>query len=72
VVGASSVLRVLVSLGCAVAVARALPVGRPLLTPVLALVVGASYLLVLILLRELGAADWRALRSIVARKRGAG
>jgi stage V sporulation protein B len=71
VVGAGSVLRVLAALACAVAVARVLPAGRPLLTPALALLVGGSYLLVLILLRELGAADWSALRGIVARRRTA-
>ncbi|HEU4580111.1 MAG TPA: lipid II flippase MurJ [Polyangiaceae bacterium] len=71
VVDAGSVLRVLAALAGAVAVARVLPAGRPLLTPALALLVGGSYLLVLILLRELGAADWSALRGIVARRRTA-
>jgi stage V sporulation protein B len=71
VVDASSVLRVLASLACAVGVARLLPVVGPLLTPAFALLVGGAYLLALILLRELGAADWRAFHGIVARKRAA-
>jgi stage V sporulation protein B len=69
VVDAASVLRVLAALAGAVGVARLLPAARPILTPLLALLVGAVYLLVLILLRELGGADWRALHGIVARKR---
>jgi len=69
VVDAASVLRVLAALAGAVGVARLLPAARPILTPLLALLVGGVYLLVLILLRELGGADWRALHGIVARKR---
>lgn len=71
VVAPGSVLRVLVALVCAVGVARLLPAARPLLTPALALLVGGTYLLALILLRELGAADWRAFHGIVARRRAA-
>jgi hypothetical protein len=72
VVDAASVLRVLAALACAVGVARLLPVARPLLTPAFSLLVGGSYLLALILLRELGGADWRAFHGIVARRRATG
>jgi stage V sporulation protein B len=71
-VAPATVLRVLVALGGAVALARLLPSASPIATPAFSLLVAAAYLLVLIVLRELGSSDWQALQRTVARKsRGA-
>lgn len=68
VVAPATVLRVLCALAAAMGVARLFPALPPLATPVLSALVGASYLLALVVLRELKASDWRLLLSVLLRK----
>jgi stage V sporulation protein B len=64
----ASVVRIAVATGVAIAVGRALPGGAKLLTLVDAVVVGASFLAVLVITRELGRRDLEAIKA-VRRKR---
>ena len=60
--------RVGLALGVALAVARALPAGRPLFVVPEAALVAAVYCLVLVVSRELGAADLALVRRVVKRR----
>jgi len=69
VVAPATVLRVLLALAAAIGGARLLPSLPPLATPLLSLLVAASYLLALIALRELDGSDWRTLLSVLSRRK---
>jgi stage V sporulation protein B len=64
----ASVARIAVATGCALAVGRALPLHGKLMTLVEAVVVGATFLVVLVVTRELGKRDLEAIKA-VRRKR---
>jgi stage V sporulation protein B len=65
----ASVIRIALATGAALAVGRVLPLHGKLMTLVEALVVGATFLIVLIVTRELGRRDLEAIKA-VRRKRG--
>jgi stage V sporulation protein B len=67
----ASVLRIALATACALAVGRALPLHGKLMTLVEAVVVGAAFLAVLVVTRELGTRDLEAIRA-VRRKRAPG
>jgi stage V sporulation protein B len=71
VIALSSVLRVLAALAVAAASARLWPPPSLLLTPALSALLALTYVLALVLLRELTGADWRALRDLLRRRRSA-
>jgi stage V sporulation protein B len=68
-VAASSLFRIGVALGLAIALGRALPEPSRLLTPLWAALVALGYCLVLIALGELGKADARSIRGLLGRPR---
>jgi len=68
VVPIASLLRVLVAMGSAIAVGRLLPAGGKLWTLVACAAVAAVYAALLLLTRELGAADLALVRTVIARK----
>jgi stage V sporulation protein B len=65
----ASVIRIALATGAALAVGRVLPLHGKLMTLVEALAVGATFLIVLIVTRELGRRDLEAIKA-VRRKRG--
>ena len=65
-----TLLRVLLSIAVAVTLGRLLPHAGKIVTPVYAVLVAVAYLLILLVTRELAAADLVTLRAVVA-KRGA-
>ena len=65
-----TLVRVLLGVGIAITVGRFLPHAGKILTPVYAVLVALAYLLILLVTRELAAADLATLRA-VATKRGA-
>jgi len=65
-----TLVRVLLGVGVAVAVGRVLPHAGKIVTPVYAVLVALAYVLILLVTRELAAADLATLRA-VATKRGA-
>lgn len=64
-----SVLRVLLALAAAIAVGRTLPHAGKIMTPVYAALVAFSYLLVLLLTRELGSRDLATVRAVISKRR---
>ena len=64
----ASVVRVAIATAVALAVGRALPLHGKLMTLVEAVVVGATFLVVLVITRELGRGDLEAIKA-VRRKR---
>lgn len=64
-----SALRVATALAACFALGRYLPHLGRLLTPLLALFVGAAYLIVLVVTREVGAAEMAWVRALVVRRR---
>ncbi len=66
-----SIVRIGIATGAAFAVGRALPLHGKLMTLAEAVVVGVTYLVVLVATRELGKSDLQAIRAVRA-KRGAG
>jgi len=65
-----TLVRVLLGVGVAVTVGRLLPYAGKIMTPVYAVVVALAYVLILLVTRELAAADLATLRTVAA-KRGA-
>ena len=65
-----TLLRVLLGVGCATTLGRLLPPAGKIVTPVYAVLVALAYLLILLVTRELAAADLATLRAVAA-KRGA-
>lgn len=70
VVSPKSLVRMLVALGVAIGVGRLLPTPGKLATILHAAVLALVYVLVLILLGELGRADLADVKNVVARRRG--
>jgi stage V sporulation protein B len=68
VVDPATVLRVLLALAGAIGVARLFPALPPLVTPLLSVLVAATYLLALIALRELDGSDRRRLLAVLLRR----
>jgi len=62
----ASIVRIAIATGCALAVGRVLPFHGKLMTLVEAVVVGATFLIVLVITRELGKRDLDAIRAIRA------
>ncbi len=65
-----TLVRVLLGVGVATTLGRFLPHAGKILTPVYAVLVALAYLLILLVTRELAAADLTTLRAVTA-KRGA-
>jgi len=64
-----SVLRVLVAVAVSVVVGRLLPPAGKIVTPVYAVVVAVSYVLILLATRELAGADVATIRQVVSKRR---
>ena len=64
-----SVLRVLVAVAVSVVVGRLLPPAGKIVTPVYAVVVAISYVLILLATRELAGADVATIRQVVSKRR---
>ena len=64
-----TLVRVLVAIALAVIVGRFLPQAGKILTPVYAAVVALAYLTILLVTRELGAADLATLRAVAGKRR---
>lgn len=64
-----SLLRVLAAVAVATTIGRYLPHAGKILTPLYALVVAASYALILLVTRELGAEDLSTLRTVLTKRR---
>lgn len=62
----ASIVRIAIATGCALVVGRVLPFHGKLMTLVEAVVVGATFLIVLVITRELGKRDLDAIRAIRA------
>ncbi|MEZ4375212.1 MAG: lipopolysaccharide biosynthesis protein [Polyangiaceae bacterium] len=69
VVSPLSVARVILAMTVAIAVARHLPYAGKLMTLVYAAVVVAIYMLVLLITRELGAADVQNIKAVISRRK---
>ncbi len=63
-----SLLRVLAACAVAIAVGRVLPSAAKIVTPVYAALVGVSYVVVLLVTRELGRNDLATVRAVVSRR----
>ncbi|HET7543504.1 MAG TPA: lipopolysaccharide biosynthesis protein [Polyangiaceae bacterium] len=64
-----TLLRVLLGVGAAVALGRVLPHAGKIVTPVYAALVALVYLLILVMTRELAAADLTTLRAVATKRR---
>lgn len=60
----ASVVRIAIATGCALAVGRVLPLHGKLMTLVEAVVVGVTFLIVLVITRELGKRDLEAIKAV--------
>ncbi|MGE0328849.1 MAG: lipopolysaccharide biosynthesis protein, partial [Polyangiaceae bacterium] len=69
VVSPLSVVRVILAMTVAIVVARHLPYAGKLMTLVYAAVVVAIYMLVLLITRELGAADLQNIKAVISRRK---
>ncbi|HLV19965.1 MAG TPA: lipopolysaccharide biosynthesis protein, partial [Polyangiaceae bacterium] len=71
VLAPATALRVGLAMAVAIAVARQLPASSKPMTVVFSAVIGAIYVALLLVTRELGRADLDSVKAVVSRRRGA-